>query len=121
MDEPSAPPTNIPPLSGFFKDPLWFRCLVAPLLIVPGSVILYWCYVISRDGGIKYTLAVLLGVEPLGAYLVLAGVTLLAPRALQKWYIASQSRAWMLICVWVILIAITIIIVAVIAGTTHGF
>lgn len=109
------PPTRLP-LSGFFEDPLWFRCLVAPLVLIPGCVILGFCFKLVKEGGLLVELITFLTVEPLGTYLVLTGLALIAPAAFGKWYLASRRRAFMLIGLWAAGIGVVLLALAIFAN-----
>ena len=99
------------PLTGFFKDPFWFRCLVSILVFLPGFVILGFCVFIAHEGELLHIVICLFTVEPLAAYLVLTGLALIAPKAFGRWYLSSRKTAFMIIIFWCLAVAIVLLAV----------
>lgn len=101
------PDPIVPATGGMFDDPLWFRVLVAMLAGGAGATVLYWTAEVVRSGVVWASVIVLVGVDPLGIYLLALAGAMLAPRScMARWYLSARKHAWALIAVWASLVAV---------------
>ena len=112
---PPIEPDPVEPASGgMFDDPLWFRVPVAFICGGAGFAVLYWTAEVLRSGVLWAIAVVVLGVEPLGLYLLLLAGAMVAPRSrMANWYRAARRRAWVLIAVWAGLVAVGVVAILV--------
>jgi hypothetical protein len=100
-----------------FDDPLWFRALVAVIAGGAGFAVLYWTAEVVRSGMLWAIAVVLLGVDPLGIYLLALAGAMVAPRSrMGSWYRAARRHAWIVIAVWACLIAAGVAVFLVVGG-----
>lgn len=105
--DPIVPDTVVPAGGGLFDDPLWFRLPIALLVGAGGVTLLYWSGQLLRSGDFLATLTVLLGIDPLGVFLVALAAALVAPRScLANWFHQAKKLAAIVIGVWAVLIVL---------------
>ena len=95
---------------GIFADPFLYRLAVAFLSGFAGLAVLYGSWFVVTAGFWWATLIALAAIEPLGLFLCLYALALIAPRSrFAVWFQTSKSHVAMLIGLWIVVIGFAIV------------
>jgi len=105
--EPGEPKINP---EGIFADPLLFRLPVAFLSGAAGFVVLLGSWIAISAGFWWATLIALTTIDPLGLFLCLYALALVAPRSrFAIWFQTSKKHVALLIGLWIVVIGLAIV------------